>query len=170
LLSRASAARERRYHRLRKYAKWRDGERGDAMVVWCLLVALLLLPLAGLSVDLWHGIEVQRQLQSAADDAASAGASGIDVALYRKDGCVSLDPAAAVTLAQSNLQSQAGLGPLSQVSIDVTPGGKEITVELTEQVHLTLLSLMEQGPLVVRAVASSEPLGSDPADPCHEAP
>ena len=30
-------------------------ERGDAMVFWCLLLALMLLPLGGLSVDLWNG-------------------------------------------------------------------------------------------------------------------
>ena len=45
---------------------------GDAIVVWCLLLALMLLPLGGLSIDLWHGIAVQRQLQSAAEDAALA--------------------------------------------------------------------------------------------------
>ena len=66
------------------------------MIVWCLLIAVMLLPLGGLSVDLWHGIEVQRHLQSAAEDAAVAGASGIDVVEYRQTGCIVLDPVLAV--------------------------------------------------------------------------
>jgi|GEM_PF-2453295 hypothetical protein len=142
-------------------------ERGDAMVVWCLLLAMLLLPLAGISVDLWHGIEVQRQLQSVAEDAANAGASGINIALYREDGCIALDPSMAVTLAQANLESQANLGPLSQVAIEVAPNDSTVTVALSEDVHLTLLSLVQKGPLVVRAVATSEPRGSEPADVCN---
>ena len=81
------------------------------MVVWCLLMAAMLLPLSGISVDLWHGIEVQRQLQSAAEDAAAAGASGIDVAEYRQSGCIVLDPTVAVPLAQANIAMQTGLGP-----------------------------------------------------------
>ena len=31
----------------------RRDERGDAMVIWCLGLAILLLPLGGISVDLW---------------------------------------------------------------------------------------------------------------------
>lgn len=150
------------------WVAFQGGDRGDAMVVWCLFMALLLLPLAGLSVDLWHGIAAQRQLQSAADEAAAAGASGINVALYREDGCIALDPALATSLAQANLASQVGLGPLSQVNIGVSPEGSQITVMVSEDVHLTLLSLAEQSPLVVRAVATSKPEGSGPAEACRQ--
>jgi len=128
----------------------------------------LLLPLGGLSVDLWHGISVQRQLQSAAEDAAAAGASGINIALYRETGCIVLDAPIAVSLARANLASQSGLSSLSQVGIAVAPDGGEITVELTEDVHLSLLSLVERSPLVVRAVASSQPRGSDPTETCSQ--
>lgn len=142
-------------------------ERGDAMVVWCLLLALLLLPLGGLSVDLWHGIEVQRQLQSAAEDAATAGSSGIDVAEYRQNGCVVLDPASAVSLASANLASQQQLGPLASTDIEVAPDGDEITVVLRKNVRLTLLTLVEGNrPLVVTAEASSEPEGSVSGNGC----
>ena len=80
------------------------------MVVWCMLLALMLLPLGGLSVDLWHGIQVQRQLQAAAEDAALAGSSAIDLEHYRATGCLSLSPAGAVVLAQANLGGKAGSG------------------------------------------------------------
>jgi Flp pilus assembly protein TadG len=131
------------------------------MIVWCLLVALLLLPLGGLSIDLWHGIAVQRSLQSAAEDAATAGSSGIDVQQYRATGCLVLDPAAAVPLAQANLASQQNLGPLATVAISVSPDDQEISVRLQADVRLTLLSLVEgDKPLVVTATASSSPEGS----------
>ena len=142
-------------------------DRGDAMVVWSLLLAILLLPLGGLSVDLWHGIAVQRQLQSAAEDAATAGASGIDIAVYRRSGCIVLDPAVAVPLAQANLASQAGLGSLASVDVEVAPAGNEITVVLRKDVHLTLLKLVEgDRPLVVTAEATSQPVGSVSGNGC----
>jgi Flp pilus assembly protein TadG len=136
-------------------------ERGDAMVIWCLLLALMLLPLGGVSIDLWHGIEVQRQLQSAAEDAALAGASGIDVGEYRQSGCLALDPLVALPLARANVASQAGLGPLEVTDIVVSSDRRQISVLLKEDVRLTLLSWVEGGrPLVVAATASSGPEGS----------
>lgn len=144
-----------------------DRDRGDAMVVWCLLLAVLLLPLGGLSIDLWHGIAVQRQLQSAAEDAATAGASGINIAVYRRSGCILLNPAVAVPLAQANLASQAGLGDLASVDVQVAPAGNEITVVLRKDVHLTLLKLVEgDRPLVVAAEATSQPIGSVSGNGC----
>jgi Flp pilus assembly protein TadG len=142
-------------------------ERGDAMIVWCLLLSLLLLPLGGLSIDLWHGIVVQRSLQSAAEDAATAGSSGIDVQQYRETGCLVLDPSAAVPLAQANLASQQHLGPLVTVAISVSPDDQQISVRLQEDVRLTLLSLVEGNkPLVVTATASSAPEGSVRGNGC----
>ena len=136
-------------------------ERGDAIILWCLLLAVMLLPLGGLSIDLWHGIAAQRQLQAAAEDAAAAGASGIDASTYRSTGCIVLDPATAVPLARANLTAQTGLSSLAAENIDVSPGGNEITVALTEDVHLTLLSWVEGGrPLVVSATATSQAMGS----------
>jgi Flp pilus assembly protein TadG len=145
----------------------RSTERGDAMIVWCLLFALLLLPLGGLTIDLWRGIAVQRSLQSAAEDAATAGSSGIDVQQYRATGCLLLDPAAAVPLAQANLAAQSDLGPLAAVNIYVSPNGQQISVRLQEDVHLTLLALVEGNrPLVVTASASSTPEGSVAGNGC----
>jgi Flp pilus assembly protein TadG len=143
-------------------------ERGDAMVFWCLLLALMLLPLGGLSVALWHGIAVQRALQSAAEDAATAGASGISVSQYRDSGCLVLDPDVAVPLAQANLDAQTDLGPLAGADISVTPGGQSISVILREDVRLTLLSLVEgDKPLVVTASATSAPRGSVSESGCQ---
>lgn len=136
-------------------------ERGDAMIVWCLLIALMLLPLGGLSIDLWRGISAQRSLESAAEDAATAGSSGIDVQQYRATGCLVLDPSSAVPMAEANLASQRNLGPLATVNVYVSPDDRQISVRLQEDVHLTLLSLVEGNrPLVVTAMASSSAEGS----------
>jgi Flp pilus assembly protein TadG len=144
-----------------------QSERGDAMIVWCLLLALMLLPLGGLTIDLWRGIAAQRSLQSAAEDAATAGSSGIDVQQYRATGCLVLDPSAATALAEANLASQHTLGPLATVDISVSPGDREISVRLQEDVRLTLLSLVEgDRPLVVTAMASSAPVGSVMGSQC----
>lgn len=155
-------------HRLvRRHGDGAHDERGDAMVVWCLLIAVMLLPLGGLSVDLWHGIEVQRQLQSAAEDAALAGASGIDVGQYRQNGCLVLDPLVAVPLAEANIASQAGLGPLAGTDIAISDDRRQISVILQQDVHLTLLSWVEGSkPLVVVATASSGPEGSVSGSGC----
>jgi len=141
----------------------RAGERresGEAMVVWCLLLALTLLPLAGLSIDLWHGIAVQRQLQAAAEDAALAGASGVDVATYRSTGCILLDPSSSVALAQENL-AQQDLGPSLSARFSLSTDGDQLFVQLREPVQLSLLSLvLGSRPLIVSAVAQSGPRGS----------
>lgn len=134
-------------------------EAGDAMVIWCLGLAVLLLPLGGISLDLWHAISQERALQTAAADAADAGASGIDVATYRVSGQVVLDPSLAASIAQSDLAEQASLPPLAAPpQITVAAGGSQITVVLHENVHLTLLGLLEGNhPIRIAATASSSP-------------
>ena len=133
----------------------RRDERGDAMVIWCLGLAILLLPLGGISVDLWHTVSEERSLQSAAVDAADAGSSGINAALYHATGQIALDPTQAVALAEQNLAQQPGLPPLaSPPTITVSPDGQHITVQLNTNVHLTLLSLVE-GNKSIHIVASS---------------
>jgi Flp pilus assembly protein TadG len=131
------------------------------MIVWCLLIALMFLPLGGLSIDLWRGVAAQRSLESAAEDAATAGSSGIDVQQYRATGCLVLDPSSAVPMAEANLASQRNLGPLATVDVYVSPDDRQISVRLQQDVHLTLLSLVEGNrPLVVAAMASSSAEGS----------
>lgn len=137
------------------------GERGDAAILWCLLAACLLLPMAGISVDLWHAVAVQRQLQAAAEDAATAGASGIDTELYRATGCIALAPVLAAALARADLARQSGLGALSAVDVVVPANGDQVTVTLREPVRLTLMRIVEGGrAIVVAASAVGRPRGT----------
>lgn len=147
-----------RGQRRRLSAPPRD-ERGDAMVIWCLGLAVLLLPLGGISLDLWHSISQERALQSAAAAAAEAGASGINTSVYRHSGQVVLDPTTAVDLAEANLSEQHALPPLSTPPIiTVTSDGSAITVKLQENVRLTLLGVLEGNhPIHIVATESAAP-------------
>ena len=139
-------------------------QRGEAMVIWCLGLAILLLPLGGISIDLWHSISDERALQTAAADAAQAGASGINTAVYHTTGQVVLDPNQAVTLAEQNLAQQTGLPALAgPPTITISPDGQQITVQIDSNVHLTLLSLVEGNkPVHIVASGSAAPRPSGP--------
>jgi len=143
----------------------RRDERGDAMVIWCLGLAVLLLPLGGISVDLWHAISQERALQSAASAAAEAGASGIDIPTYRAAGDVVLNPTLAVDLARISLADESNPPDLSAPpDITVADNDGQITVTLHEDVHLTLLGLIEGNHLIrITASASAAPRPSGAA-------
>ena len=147
-------------NRLRaRVAAGQESERGDAMIIWCLGLALLLLPLGGISLDLWHAVSQERALQSDASAAADAGASGINTTSYRRDGQVVLDPSVAVSLAETNLAEQHDLPPLSAAPIiTVSPGDGQVTVELQADVRLTLLQIVEGNrPIHIVATGSAAP-------------
>ncbi|HUZ43534.1 MAG TPA: hypothetical protein VMU63_03965 [Acidimicrobiales bacterium] len=137
-------------------------ERGDALVIWCLGMALVLLPLGGVSLDLWHSISVERTLQSAASSAAAAGSSGVDQSVYRQTGSVTLDPGLAEALVSENLADQTALPSGYQVS-ELSVDGNSVTVQLKDSVGLTLLRLLVPGGtvhLTATAKAEAAPSGA----------
>jgi Flp pilus assembly protein TadG len=144
---------------------WRkDCQRGDALVIWCLGLAVLLLPLGGISVDLWHGISDERALQAAASAAAIAGSSGIDQTAYRANGSVVLDPRQATQLAAQTLADQSGTPTLSQAPVIwVAPDRRAVTVQLQEHLALTLLRVLLGNRTInleATATAAPEPSGA----------
>jgi hypothetical protein len=84
----------------------RHDERGDAVLIGCVGLAAFFLLVGFAVIDYWSALSVDRNLQAIAQDAASAGASGIDVTAYRDSGIVQLDPADATSLAMEDLRSQ----------------------------------------------------------------
>lgn len=128
------------------------------VVLWLLGVATMILMLGGLSIDLWQVFSERRALVGAADAAAFAGASGIDLAVYRADGSVVLAPAAAEELAVAALARQDDAGSLvGPPAVSVT--ADRITVVLEGRVQLTLLRLLAPGTdgLDLRVVSTAEP-------------
>jgi Flp pilus assembly protein TadG len=139
----------------------RRDERGDAIVVFCVAMILVILPLGGISLDLWHAISDERALQSAADAAAAAGADAVNTTAYRADPSAPiLDPAQATDNALASLRGQSGLPSLSQTpTIIATPQG--ITVVLREHVQLTLLRLVAGNRTIdITATSASAPRAS----------
>ena len=137
-------------------------ERGDAMVVFVVGLLLVILPLGGISVDLWHSISDERALQSAADAAAAAGAGGIDANAYRYQHRLALDPTLAAGRATASLAGQTGLPALSSPP-EISVASEQITVVLREDVHLTLLRIVAgDRPIRIVATASSAPRPGQP--------
>lgn len=137
--------------------RWHDAEDG-AVVLWLLGLCVLLLSLGGLSVDLWHVFSERRALVGAADAAAFAGASGLDVDAFRASGDVVLSPPLAEDLARAALARQDDLGSLDGPP-EVVADPAAITVTLEGRVELRLLRLLAPGvdSLELAVTATAEP-------------
>jgi Flp pilus assembly protein TadG len=134
---------------------WRS-ERGDAMVIWVLGLAIAMMSIGGISLDTWHAFSAQRSLAAAADAAAAAGSSGIDTTTYANTGNLVLDPNLATQLALDNLSTQTDLpGPPNPI-INVT--GNQITVTLHGATHLILLKIFNgDQPITMSVTATASP-------------
>lgn len=127
-----------------------------AVALWLLGLCVVLLFVGGLSLDLWRAFDERRALAGAADAAAAAGASGLDLAHLRATGEVRLDPASAEALAAGNLAAQRLPGALDSARVAATP--EVVTVELAGSVQLTLTKvLLQAAPLSVQVTATAEP-------------
>ena len=149
----------------------RDNERGDAALIGCVGLAAFFLLVGFAVIDYWSTLSVDRNLQAIAQDAANAGASGIDVNAYRDSGIVELDPATATSLAIADLRSETPSElPLSVLgspctdspslaegsacfTIDVS--GASITVLLHEDVASIVLEVAGHHGLPITVSATS---------------
>ena len=90
--------------------KRRRGRGDDGMItLWLLGVTLIVMFVGWFSVTMWTGSSQRRQLAAAADQAAQAGATALDVDAFRQSGVRQLDPA---------LAEQRALGSLAEQGID----------------------------------------------------
>lgn len=143
----------------RRPAGSRPRVRSDdgTIVLWLLGLSVLLLGIGGLGVDLWRAVDERRAVAAVADAAATAGASGLDVDVFRRDGAVVLDPALAERL------GAAVLGDADRLvawDVDATPAA--VRTVATGHVRLTLLRLLAPGTdgLDVTVTAVAEPRAS----------
>lgn len=135
------------------------GERGS-VTIWLLGMSVVILFVAGFSVDLWQATAQRRALAGLADAAATAGSAALDEAAFRRTGEVRLDPERATALATELLavrRDDAGL-PVTDAAVDAT--AEQIDVTVLGEVDVTLLRLLRPGVDVwdvrVRAVAEPE--------------
>ena len=132
----------------------RCGERGQVTFFGIGMVIVLLF-VAGFSIDFWRAFSERRALAEMADAAASAGANGIDVDRYRATGELALEPELAERLAWSSLVAQPD--DRSVVGAPVVDANEEIVeVVVRGEVEMTLLSIFMAGEpfeVTVRSVA-----------------
>lgn len=134
------------------------GEEGF-VTVWVLGLSVIMLGIAGITIDFWRAVATQRTVSSAVDSAAVAGSSGIDEAAYRSSGgqVVQLEVARARVLAENSLASQPEAASLVDVAIDVNPA--RISVSAGRQIDFTLVRVLRVGeaPAVLHATSSADP-------------
>ena len=138
----------------------RAGSDRGSVTVWTLGMVLVVMFLGAISFDLWSGFSSRRNLAAAADQAAQAGANGLDETLFRSTGERRLDPNRAEALADQSLAAQ-GLDGLTSVVVDADTD--RIIVELTADVDVGLLRIFGGGdPLVVHVRAVGQPREATP--------
>ena len=132
-----------------------SAERGT-ITLWILGLCVLLLPLGGLGLDLGRAFSARRSLGATADAAALAGAGALDIAAYRADGSVRLDPTRAEARARRSVADQLDADAVRAVRVHVE--ADTITVEVEGDVDLTLLRLLRGAePFTVTASATARP-------------
>jgi Flp pilus assembly protein TadG len=130
-------------------------QRGT-ITLWLLGLCVLLLPLGGLGLDLGRAFATRRSLSAAADAAALAGAGAIDVAAYRADGTVRLDPTRAEARARRSAAEQLDDDAVRTIRVHVDVDA--VVVEVEGDVELTLLRLVRGAePLTVITSATARP-------------
>jgi Flp pilus assembly protein TadG len=128
------------------------------VVLWTLGMVLVVMFVGWLSFDLWAAFSERRQLAAAADQAAQAGATALDVDAFRAGGVQQLDPALAETRAEESLGGQDVDG-LTGYEIDATTA--QVVVVLRGEVDLGLLRIFDVDgpPLQVEVTAIGVPQG-----------
>lgn len=134
-------------------------ERGQASVM-ALGAALVAFAVAGVAVDGTRAFLFRRALQNAADAAALAGASEIDVGAFYAGGGerAVLDPRAARAAAAEWLRRR-GLDVAAAVEADADA----VEVALRGRVETTLLALVGIDDVPVATTARAEPLPGLPS-------
>ena len=120
------------------------------MTAFLVGLAASLLALAGLVLDGGLALATKVQAAGAAEAAARAGAQAIDLAAYRSDNRLQLEPAEARQKARAHL-SAAG------VDGEVTVYGNTVTVVVTTSQRTQLLELVGISGIEVQATGHASP-------------
>ncbi len=124
------------------------GERGS-VTIWMLGLSLVLFALGGLSIDLWRILAERRTLSAAADAAAIAVVSAIDLDAYRDPTAEPIAPGDPVPLDQPGAVDRVRLAlARGDVELATSPvvefldGGTRLRITLESEVEFTLLRIL----------------------------
>lgn len=148
----------------------RQPERDDAGTVMLLVLGLvvLLVLLVTVVTDVTHLFLTRKDLLSAADGAALAGAQAVDAERLYRDGITGgplpLDPVAAERAARDYLSDVGVAAEVAQLSVDIDATATTVTVRLAGTVQLPFVSRLTPGardgvPVSSSATASTEVVG-----------
>jgi len=133
---------------------WRrsaDGVDAGQVTAFVVVIFAALVLLAGLVLDGGLTLAARERALGEAEQAARAGAQAINLAVYRRNGTVVLDPAQAVADAQSYLSAIGGQGT-AQVT------GNVVTVTVTIVQRTQILDAVGLSAITVHATASAVPV------------
>jgi hypothetical protein len=130
----------------------RRGGTADSgqITAFVVIMAAALILLAGLVLDGGLTLAARERALGLAQEAARAGAQGINLAVYRQTGNLVLSPALAAADAQKYLASTG-----SQGSVQVT--GNTVTVTVTITQRMQVLDAAGLTAITVRATAAAIP-------------
>ncbi|WP_136193861.1 TadE/TadG family type IV pilus assembly protein [Actinomyces procaprae] len=128
----------------------RTHERGSTSV-FAVIVAAVLMALAGLCVDGGKVLNARATLTDTAEQAARAGAQEISAGSMRGTAGVSLDATAARTAAGRHLTASG----ISVDSFTVATTGQEVVVTLEEDVPTTMLRIVGVDTVHVSAIGTA---------------
>ncbi len=141
-------------------------DSGASATAVVLLMATIVLGVAGISVDLWRALAAHRELVGLADGAATAGATAFDTAAIYADATnlvLDLDEAyrrACEHLADHDPTLRCGGGATVTVAL------RQVTVSAQTELPLTLLRLLtgdaSGGPLTIRAESTTVAIQGTP--------
>lgn len=136
----------------RPLRRWRLPARGDEgqITVFVVVMTAALILVAGLVLDGGLTLATRERALSEAQQAARAGAQGINLATYRQTGTLILDPAQAAADAHRYLAATGYQG-----SVQVT--GNVVTVEVTATQRMQILDAAGLTAVTVHAAASAAP-------------
>jgi hypothetical protein len=133
-------------------ARQRQGRAGDAGQITAFVVVMMaaLILLAGLVLDGGLTLDARERALAEAQEAARAGAQAINLAIYRQDGNLVLDPPQAVADARAYL---AGIGASGTVLV----AGNLVTVTVSITQPMQILDTAGLSAITVHATASAVP-------------
>jgi hypothetical protein len=127
-----------------------DDDRGQVTAFIVIFTAAVVL-FAGLLLDGGLALAAKVRAIDEAQEAARAGAQALDLAAYRADGAVRLDPVQARALAQRYLATTGDTGTVTVVS-------NQVTVAVTAHQHTQLLGAVGLHTLTVTGTATAHPV------------
>ena len=129
----------------------RAGRDGGQVTIFVVVMMAALVLLAGLVLDGGLTLAARERALGEAQEAARAGAQGIDLAIYRQNGKLVLSPGLAAADARAYL---AGAGADGTVTIT----GNLVTVTVTIVQRTQILDAAGLSAITVRATASATPV------------